>query len=43
MYELMAQIFRYDNAPHHSNINTFPHHKHEKGICRSATPQNDHG
>ncbi|MGE0084474.1 MAG: DUF6516 family protein [Desulfococcaceae bacterium] len=21
-------IFRYDNAPHHSEITTFPHHKH---------------
>ena len=21
-------IFRYDNAPHHPEINTFPHHKH---------------
>jgi hypothetical protein len=21
-------IFRYDNAPHHSSIITFPHHKH---------------
>ncbi len=21
-------VFRYDNAPHHSQINTFPHHKH---------------
>ncbi len=21
-------IFRYDNAPHHKNIRTFPHHKH---------------
>lgn len=21
-------IFRYDNAPHHSEIPTFPHHKH---------------
>lgn len=21
-------IFRYDNAPHHKEINTFPHHKH---------------
>ncbi|MFO7883803.1 MAG: DUF6516 family protein [Desulfobacteraceae bacterium] len=30
MNELMEQIFRYDNAPHHSNINTFPHYKHEK-------------
>lgn len=21
-------IFRYDNAPHHTDISTFPHHKH---------------
>lgn len=21
-------IFRYDNAPHHSGLSTFPHHKH---------------
>jgi len=21
-------IFRYDNAPHHAEIKTFPHHKH---------------
>jgi hypothetical protein len=21
-------VFRYDNAPHHRNITTFPHHKH---------------
>ncbi len=21
-------VFRYDNAPHHPNIITFPHHKH---------------
>ncbi len=23
-----VHIFRYDNAPHHRNILTFPHHKH---------------
>jgi hypothetical protein len=23
-----AMIFRYDNAPHHKHIPTFPHHKH---------------
>ncbi len=23
-----ANIFRYDNAPHHSELATFPHHKH---------------
>lgn len=22
------RVFRYDNAPHHPEINTFPHHKH---------------
>jgi hypothetical protein len=22
------QVFRYDNAPHHRDILTFPHHKH---------------
>jgi len=21
-------IFRYDNAPHHQNVSTYPHHKH---------------
>ena len=24
-------IFRYDNAPHHREIGTFPHHKHLPG------------
>ncbi|MDD2920822.1 MAG: DUF6516 family protein [Anaerolineales bacterium] len=23
-----ARVFRYDNAPHHSEISTHPHHKH---------------
>ncbi|MEA2039571.1 MAG: DUF6516 family protein [Thermodesulfobacteriota bacterium] len=23
-----ALIFRYDNVPHHTEISTFPHHKH---------------
>jgi hypothetical protein len=22
------QVFRYDNAPHHPDLETFPHHKH---------------
>jgi hypothetical protein len=21
-------VFRYDNAPHHKDVSTFPHHKH---------------
>ena len=24
-------VFRYDNAPHHPEIATYPHHKHVKG------------
>lgn len=23
------QLFRYDNAPHHLHLSTFPHHKHD--------------
>jgi hypothetical protein len=29
MNEDQIMIFRYDNAPHHIEIDTFPHHKHE--------------
>jgi len=29
-------IFRYDNRPHHPEVNTFPHHKH---IRNSREPQ----
>lgn len=29
-------IFRYDNAPHHSGVETFPHHKHDRNKIRSA-------
>lgn len=25
---LVQRVFRYDNAPHHPQIVTFPHHKH---------------
>jgi len=32
-------IFRYDNARHHKEIDTFPHHKHiANGIERSNEP-----
>ncbi len=24
-------LFRYDNAPHHNDVKTFPHHKHMTG------------
>jgi hypothetical protein len=36
MNEEMEQIFRYDNAPHHSEIKTFPHHKHEKEEVKAS-------
>lgn len=32
-------VFRYDNAPHHPNIATFPDHKHvPDGITKSSPP-----
>ncbi len=31
-------IFRYDNAPHHREISTFPHHKHLPSGLRESTP-----
>lgn len=31
-------IFRYDNAPHHSEISTHPHHKHTRGKVEAAEP-----
>lgn len=34
-----GHIFRYDNAPHHSGLTTFPHHKHlGPDISESAEP-----
>ncbi len=29
-------IFRYDNAPHHPEIKTFPHHKHDKNEIKAS-------
>jgi hypothetical protein len=29
MDEQNACLFRYDNAPHHQEVATFPHHKHK--------------
>ncbi len=29
-------VFRYDNAPHHPEIETHPEHKHEKEAVKSA-------
>lgn len=34
-------VFRYDNAPHHRQVRTFPHHKHlggEDTVQASAAP-----
>lgn len=31
-------IFRYDNAPHHPSLKTYPHHKHEKNKISEANP-----
>ena len=33
-------IFRYDNAAHHMQVNTFPHHKHigDKDIVAAQAP-----
>jgi len=33
-------IFRYDNAKHHRQLKTFPHHKHtSKGVSESDEPK----
>ncbi|MFO7682319.1 MAG: DUF6516 family protein [Chloroflexota bacterium] len=29
-------IFRYDNAPHHPNILTYPHHKHVGSVVEAS-------
>jgi hypothetical protein len=31
-------IFRYDNAPHHPEISTHPHHKHTLNVIEPAMP-----
>jgi len=34
-----GMIFRYDNAPHHPGIDSFPHHKHTPGrVLPSSLP-----
>lgn len=44
-YQLMDKdrtlMFRYDNAPHHKQLATFPHHKHvefEQNVIESCEP-----
>ncbi len=35
-----SMIFRYDNAKHHPEVETFPHHKHTtEGIGKSNEPE----
>ncbi|HLC15338.1 MAG TPA: DUF6516 family protein [Thermodesulfovibrionia bacterium] len=36
MDEQQELIFRYDNAPHHKDICTFPHHKHERNEIKAS-------
>lgn len=31
-----ACLFRYDNAPHHAEVTTFPHHKHKGEIVETS-------
>ena len=31
-------VFRYDNAPHHPEVPTFPDHIHTEGCVEAATP-----
>lgn len=39
MDEQNTCLFRYDNAPHHAEVTTFPHHKHNDGaISPSLEP-----
>jgi hypothetical protein len=42
MNDEQGMIFRYDNAPHHTNVSTFPHHKHDgENIRESVEPSLD--
>jgi len=36
MNEEQSLIFRYDNAPHHPDITTFPHHKHDGNEIKAS-------
>lgn len=38
-YRFQYIVFRYDNAPHHKELSTFPHHKHQADrVIPSETP-----
>jgi len=40
MDKIQEMIFRYDNAKHHPEIETFPHHKHTpKKVKQSTEPE----
>jgi hypothetical protein len=36
MNQNQEMVFRYDNAPHHIEVATFPHHKHEAEMIKSS-------
>jgi hypothetical protein len=35
-------LFRYDNAPHHSHVATFPHHKHVGDVVQESAQPSVH-
>ena len=39
MNERHEVIFRYDDAPHHRNLKTFPHHKHLSDVVEGRLGQ----
>ena len=43
MDENQALIFRYDNAPHHKSMRTFPHHKHTLSEVQPSPEPTLHG
>ncbi|MCC6501490.1 MAG: hypothetical protein IT313_14580 [Anaerolineales bacterium] len=36
MNESQKLVFRYDNAPHHPQIKSFPHHKHTARVIKTS-------
>ena len=39
MDEKLTLVFRYDNAPHHQHLASYPHHKHiGDGVQESSEP-----
>ena len=40
MNDEQSMIFRYDNALHHADVSTFPHHKHDGESIRESVEPN---